>query len=325
MLASAAPAPDELWWAWNPDPLVIAGLVALGWWYRAGRRRRPDPATRLGGIGEPAGDRWRPRCFAAALATIAVALLSPLDAASAALASAHMVQHVLLVLVAAPLLALSAPGPTIVRGSPLVVRRALTRWPHRLGLDGDTTRVLREPVAAWLAAVAALWFWHAAGPYGAALDHTVVHIAEHATFLATALLFWRCVVGSRAGGRVPGGVGVLAVFAMAMQSTFLSALLTFATTPWYEGYATTTAAYGLTPLADQQLAGAIMWVPAGFVYVGTALALLVGWIDASGAPGEPDAPPRRPLRTARPQTRTVNGVPSSTAELPATSSKSPGS
>ena len=85
----------------------------------------------------------------------------------------------------------------------------------------------------------------------------------------------------RGAARVSGGLGVLLVFAMAMQSVFLSALLTFARTPWYSGYATTTAPFGLDPLTDQRLAGVIMWIPAGGIYLVVALALLVTWIRAT--------------------------------------------
>ncbi len=133
----------------------------------------------------------------------------------------------------------------------------------------------------WLAHVATLWFWHAAVPYDAALASGLIHAVEHGTFLLTGVLFWRTVVGGRTATRVVPGFGVLLIFGMAMQSVLLSLLLTFARTPWYAGYATTTRAWGLDPLADQQLAGVIMWVPAGAVYVVAALLLLVAWVRAS--------------------------------------------
>jgi cytochrome c oxidase assembly factor CtaG len=192
-----------------------------------------------------------------------------------------MVQHMLLVLVAAPLLALSAPSSTLLRGSPLAVRRASGRWRRRLGLTHGNLGVLRHPAAVWLLHVGVLWFWHAATPYDAALDNEFLHVLEHASFLATAVLFWHAVIGVRGAARVSGGLGVLLVFAMAMQTVFLSVLLTFARTPWYSGYATTTASWGLDPLADQQLAGVIMWIPAGGIYLAAALALLVTWIRAT--------------------------------------------
>jgi len=217
----------------------------------------------------------------AALVALGLALLSPLDALSSALASAHMVQHLLLLLAAAPLLALSAPSSAILRGSPLAVRRASGRWRRRLRLTHGNLGVLRHPAAVWLLSVGVLWFWHAAAPYDAALDSEPLHLLEHASFLVTAVLFWHVVVGVRGTARVSNGLGVLLVFAMAMQSVFLSVLLTFARTPWYSGYAATTAPWGLDPLTDQQLAGVLMWIPAGGIYLVVALALLVSWIRAT--------------------------------------------
>jgi putative membrane protein len=269
--AGRPPEPHDLWGAWNLEPaLVVGGLLAL-WAYRRGH---------VGGPRREA-EAWRARCFTGALLALGVALLSPLDALSSALASAHMVQHMLLVLVAAPLLAFSAPSGTLLRGSPLGVRRAVGRWRRRLGLTRANLRVLRLPAAVWLLHVATLWFWHAAVPYDAALDDQLLHVVEHASFLVTALLFWGVIIGARNPARVPNGLGVLLVFAMAMQSILLSVLLTFARAPWYAGYATTTRPWGLAPLTDQQLAGVIMWIPAGLVYVVVALILMVAWIRAS--------------------------------------------
>jgi putative membrane protein len=258
-------APHELWTAWDPAPLVVGGLVLLAWVHWRGRTR-----TRAGGT-------WRARCFAGGLVSLGVALLSPLDPLSDVLASAHMVQHLLLVLVAAPLLALSAPAGALLRGSPAVVRSSVTSSRRRLRLTVRAMHALRNPAVVWLLHVATLWLWHAAVLYGAALEHPLVHALEHTTFLVTGVLFWRVVVGARAV-RVSPGLGVLLVFGMTLQSSLLALLLTFARTPWYPGYTATTRPWGLEQLADQQLAGAIMWVPAGFVYLGVALALLVGWV-----------------------------------------------
>ena len=268
--AGQPPAPHDLWGAWNLDPVLIAGGLLTVWAYRRGRSG-----------GRRTSDTWRDRAFSGALLALGVALLSPLDALSSALASAHMVQHLLLVLVAAPLLALSAPASTLLRGSPLGVRRAIGPWRRRLGLAAASRRVLGHPATVWLLGVGTLWFWHAAVPYDAALANPLLHAVEHASLLVTAWLFWRVVLGTRNPRRVSNGLGILLVFAMAIQSVLLSALLTFARAPWYAGYATTTEPWGLTPLADQQLAGVIMWIPAGLVYVGAALALLAAWIRAA--------------------------------------------
>ena len=265
------PAPHDLWGAWNLDPFLLGGLLLAAWAYWRGQTSGPRRPI----------DTWRARCFTGALVALGLALLSPLDALSGALASAHMVQHLLLLLVAAPLLALSAPSSAILRGSPLALRRASGRWRRRLGLTHGNLGVLRHTAAVWLLSVGVIWFWHAAAPYDATLDNRLLHVLEHASFLVTAVLFWHVVVGVRGAARVSGGLGVLLVFAMAMQSVFLSVLLTFARTPWYSGYAATTAPWGLDPLTDQRLAGVIMWIPAGGIYLVVALALLVTWIRAT--------------------------------------------
>ncbi|MGH9226571.1 MAG: cytochrome c oxidase assembly protein [Acidimicrobiales bacterium] len=272
-------ARHDLWTAWNTDVLLLGGLVLAAWAYRRGVRSRCRPPGRA--------DAWRDRCFAAAMVVLGVALVSPLDALSGALASAHMVQHVLLVVVAAPLLALSAPFPTLLRGSPAVVRDASVRWRRRFRLTRANLRPLRNPVTVWLVHVGTLWFWHASVPYDAAVERHAVHVVEHASFLVTGVLFWRVVIGARRADRVSRGLGVLMVFAMGLQSVFLSALVTFARSPWYSAYAGSTEAWGLEPLADQQLAGVIMWIPAGLVYVGAGLGLLVAWIRASERQEQP--------------------------------------
>ena len=281
-------APHELWGAWNADPLILGGLLLLGWVYWRGRTRS----------GSTAG--WQDWCFAGGLVAVGVALLSPLDALSGVLASAHMVQHLLLTLVAAPLLAVSAPAGALLRGAPTAVRRAVTPSRRRLRPALEAMRVLRNPAVVWLLHVGTLWAWHAAALYDAALSSPLVHALEHTTFLLTGVLFWRVVIGARAVRTSPG-LGVLLVFAMTLQSALLALLLTFAQSPWYPGYTATTRPWGIEQLADQQLAGAIMWVPAGFVYLGVALTLLVGWVR--GTQDEGDVPttaavPRAPARVS---------------------------
>lgn len=269
--AGRSVAPHDLWSAWNLHPFVVGGVLLVVWAYRRGRTPGPQRVA----------DRRRTWCFGLAIATVLVALVSPLDAASGALASAHMIQHVLLVVVAAPLLALSAPSSTLLRGTPPALRRASGRVRRRLGLGHGGLRFLRHPATAWLLHVGTLWWWHAAVAYDAAVRNDVLHGLEHLMFLATAVLLWHVVVGPRRSQPTSNGLGVLLIFGVAMQSVLLSLLLTFAREPWYSAYTGTTTRWGLDPLADQQLAGVIMWVPGGFVYLAATLALLVGWLRQS--------------------------------------------
>lgn len=270
--AGAPPAPHDVWSAWNFDPLVIGLLVAALWWHRRGRS------------GTDGTEVARDRAFVAGTLVLAVALVSPLDQVSTALASAHMVQHVLLVLVAAPLLGYSAPGSRLLRGAPLTVRRTPAQV-RRTGLRLDWAS---HPVVVLVLYVATLWFWHSAVAYDATLSSHWIHVLEHTSFLVTAVLFWRVVLSGRRGRRVPGGLAFLLVFGAAMASVLLSLLLTFANEPWYAGYSASTAAWGLDPLEDQRLAGALMWIPAGAIHVATALVLFASWLaEESLSPTDP--------------------------------------
>lgn len=267
------PAPHDVGAAWNLDPLLIGLLVTLVWVHHRGRSGSDERS----GVG-------RDRTFVAGVLVLAVALMSPLERVSEALASAHMVQHVLLVLVAAPLLAHSAPGSRLMRGAPIPIRRTPARL-RRIGLRFGWTS---HPITVLLLYVITLWFWHSAVAYEATLSNHWIHVLEHASFLVTAVLFWRVVLSGRRGRKVPGGLALLLVFVAAMASVLLSLLLTFANEPWYAGYETTTAAWGLDPLEDQRLAGALMWIPAGVIHVVLALVLFASWLgEESLSPTDP--------------------------------------
>jgi putative membrane protein len=263
-------APADLWHAWNPEPAVLAGLAIAAAAYGLGARR-----LWRGGPGAPAGPQAA--AFAAGLAVVALALVSPLDTLAGVLFAAHMAQHMLLVMVAAPLLVLGAPGlPLTVALRP--------RWRRRLGrlrrypAVAAGRRLLTRPLVAWAVHVAALWAWHLPGPYQAALRNDLVHAAEHASFLVTAALFWWVVLSRHGRRRLAPGFAVLYLFAAALQGSALGALLTLAPAPLYPLQAAGSASWGLDPLADQQLAGLVMWVPADLVYLGTAGALFMGWL-----------------------------------------------
>lgn len=267
----------DLWTAWTFDPLVILLLAAAAFAYRSGWR-------------EPADTTARRAAFWTGVLALAVALVSPLDALSGVLVSAHMVQHVLLILVAAPLLAVSAPGAALLRGTPQEVRELARGTRRVVGLDLPRLQRLRSPVGRWLLYVGTLWVWHASVVYGAAVEHALVHALEHATFLTSAFLVWSAILGP-ARVRVSRGLGLLGVFTLGLQGIFLSVLLTFAQEPFYAEHLSPPASWGLDPLADQQLAGVLMWIPAGLIHTGIALCLLVAWLNESD---DVSAPVRRP-------------------------------
>jgi putative membrane protein len=277
-------APHDLWGAWEFSAPLLLALAALCLVYA----RAIANLWRTAGSGRNV-PMWRVGAFAAGILLLALALLSPVHALGGVLFSAHMVQHVLLMMAAAPLLALGAPAHLWLWALPLGGRRRVARWwrrhPHvRRGLH-----LLRLPLVAWLASALAMWLWHAPALYEAALRNEAVHVLEHVTFLGTAWLFWDQVLQPQRRSALAEGTAILLLFTTALHTGILGALITFARTPWYPSYAGTTAAWGLTPLADQQLAGVIMWVPAGMVYLGATLALLglkLAQLERQGAPVE---------------------------------------
>jgi cytochrome c oxidase assembly factor CtaG len=205
-----------------------------------------------------------------------IALVSPIHEMGEALFSAHMAQHEILMAVAAPLLAVSRPGVRLLRGIPLPARKALVRWTRPQWIR-KPWHAFSDPVSAWFLHAAALWGWHAPPLFQATLRSDWIHAAQHISFLGSALLFWSALFR----GRAAIGAGIVYVFSTAVHSGILGALLTFAPKPWYPAYASTTAAWGLTPLEDQQLGGLIMWVPAGVLYTVAGLWMLAEWIKSS--------------------------------------------
>jgi putative membrane protein len=261
-------APDNLWTAWTFEPWVIAGIIVAAGVYTVGLRRMRVPPA-----------KWRIAAFFAGIAALALTLLSPLHQLGSELFSAHMTQHELLMLIAAPLLVLSEPGTPMLWAFPFSVRVSLgnaAKWhPVRKSWTAIST-----PFAAWIIHGVTLWAWHVPVFYQATLDNELVHAAQHATFLGTALLFWWTLVYGR-GGRMQYGAAVAYVFTTAVHTSVLGALLTCSSKLWYPAYIGRTEPWGLSALQDQQLGGLIMWVPAGLVYIVIGLWLFAGWLRES--------------------------------------------
>jgi putative membrane protein len=255
--------------------LLTLGCAALVYGLRVRTLwRHPHTAHRL--------PLWRVLCFVLALGALGAALIGPLDTLAVTSLSMHMFQHMLLMAVAAPLLALGAPMAPLLRNSPPVVRRWL------LG----RAAVLARPFIAFLLHGLAVWFWHAPGPYEAALAHQGVHVLEHGSFLLTGLLFWYSLLHAGRTAAAHHGAGAFWSLATVMHSGLLGALLTFATTPLYPSYRHAPP-FGWTPLEDQQLAGLVMWIPAGLVYVAAGLYSMTAWLRAVEAGARQGALPSR--------------------------------
>jgi len=258
-------------WTWDPWITVPLLLAALLFWL--GSRRL---ARRV----ERGADRLRRRAwlFAAGLLILAAALVSPVHQAGERSFAAHMFEHELLMLVGAPLLALARPLATMLWAFPPAVRRSL----GALGAAGpirSVWRLLTTPVTATLFQAGALWLWHAPALFDRALASDAWHVAQHLSFIVTALLFWSAMLSPR----TPRGVAALCLVVTSIVSGTLGALMAFATSPWYAGYARLgMAPFGLSPAEDQQLAGLLMWVPGGLVHAGAALLILHRLLSDNG-------------------------------------------
>jgi putative membrane protein len=212
-------------------------------------------------------------CFGLGWLTLVVALVSPIDASGAHLFSMHMVQHELLMVLAAPLLVLGRPLATWAWALSPPQRRTAGRLFASRGWSGPWA-ALTDPLGAFALHAIALWAWHLPLAFDAALAHEGWHIAQHVSFLGTALFFWWSVLGHDPRGRYGPGHSAASLFATMMHTGALGALLSLAPHPWYAAYVQPTLALGLDPAQDQQLGGLVMWVPAGLVYVVAALWVL---------------------------------------------------
>jgi putative membrane protein len=264
----------DLLTAWEFEPLVVIGLVLSAILYIVGIIR----LWRASGIAR--GVRiWEAACYVAGWISLVVALVSPLHPWGRVLFSAHMTQHEILMLVSAPLIVLGHPLVVYLWAFPSKTAQRISGWTTTTAWD-RIWRFISNPFAAFLISGIVLWLWHAPTLFQATIDNEWVHAAQHLSFLVTALLFWWALMRGRQHA-VNYGLAVLYMFATALHSGLLGALLTFARTLWYPAYSNTTQSWGLTPLEDQQLGGLIMWIPAGVVYLIAGLALMLAWLKES--------------------------------------------
>jgi putative membrane protein len=262
---------------------VVLALLALAvLLFGVGSRR----LRRKGGAHAQAG---RDGCFAMGALALGACLLPPLDVWSSNSFFAHMVQHELLMLVAAPLLVLGRPLPVFLWAFPERLRRRIAVWTSTAAIAA-TWRALMHPATGWAAHAVALWAWHVPVVFRAALENQALHDLQHFTFVLTALLFWSGLMLQRAPG-AGRGLGVLYLFTTTVHTGVLGALITFATEPLY----TPDILMASVPdaLRDQQLGGLTMWVPGSMVYVAAGLVLFLRWVRASDRTvwGKPDHSP----------------------------------
>ena len=270
--------------SWPFEPWILACLVLSAGGYALGLWR----LWRHAGTGRGVNAAAATACAAGWLVLV-LALANPLDPLGNRLFVAHMVQHELLMIAAAPLLVLGRPLAVWAWALPFEGRRAVGHFFHRPAWRVPW-QLVTGVLMAWLLHALALWLWHVPALFEAALANGALHALQHISFLFTALLFWWSVLGTRTRGAQ--GIALLSLFTTMVHTGALGALLTLSPAVWFAAYAATAPAFGLAALEDQQLGGLVMWVPAGLVYVVTGLVLAARWLGRRPAPcadrGDPD-------------------------------------
>jgi cytochrome c oxidase assembly factor CtaG len=255
---------------WVTLPLTVSavlygvGLTSL--WRRAGL-----------GSGIPG---LRAGCFAAGWLVLMLALISPIHRWGTGLYAIHMVEHELVMAIAAPLLVLGRPGGAFAWGMPSAVLKRLGPLLRRSEVRALWSGATR-PIAATLLHGAAIWIWHVPVMFDAAVTDVTLHRFQHVSFLVTGLLFWGALL--RRGNP---GIAAAHLFATMLHTSILGAIIALAPHVLYRLQTQSAEQWGMTPLEDQQLAGLIMWVPAGLIYAAAALLFVAAWVTRSG---------RRPL------------------------------
>ena len=224
---------------------------------------------------------WRTTLFFLGLATLVLALASGIEILAGDLFSIHMVQHMLLTTVAAPLLMLGAPIRPFLRGLPASVRRSVVRPIAGSPLARGLMHLLRHPLVAVGIYVGGLYLWHWPTLYDAAVENPALHGLEHAHFLIGALLFWSVVIDPEPfKGTLPYAARIVYVLlAGAAQNTLLGGLLAFSTRVLYTHYIDTTARLGVDTLTDQRIGGAIMWVPGDAIFLIAVSGAFFIWLE----------------------------------------------
>jgi putative membrane protein len=251
-------APRQLLSAWPADPIVLALIATLLICYALGVRRR------LARRHQPSANSPKVQLFVAGLLALLLALVSPVAVLGETIFAGHMVQHVLLTMVATPLLIAADAGTMMLWAFPLRQRRGLGRAIHALR-PGWTA--VTQPFVAWTLHIGTLMLWHWPRAYEAAVQSHPLHAIEHASFVLTAIPFWWNLLAPHRRQRMRFGGALLYLFGASLAGALLGALITMARVPWYPVHARGAMLWGLTPLEDQQLAGLVMWIPAGIIYL----------------------------------------------------------
>ncbi len=259
---------EQAWQQWNFSPWVLLSLIAMTVFYFRGQFH----LARIRAYRQQVS-RAQQRAFIAGLIVLVVALLSPVDTLSDHLAWVHMLQHSLLMMVAAPLIAWSSPSHLSLWSLPPSLWKRVTQIKRRI--PARVRENLARPLGIWILYSVTLWLWHLPLLYEAALHDPVVHDFQHLSFFVTSFFFWKLVIDPFAKRNLMPALGLLYLFVTSMHAMVLGVLMTLSPVAWYAFYLERAPAFGLSALDDQRIAGLIMWMPAGATYVVVSIGLIL--------------------------------------------------
>jgi putative membrane protein len=268
---------------WTFDPWIVTPILMVALPYLLGSLRLWGRKKRL-----PAWPGKSGILFWTGLATLVLALVSPLHEWGEHLFTVHMIEHELVMAVAAPLLVLARPVGPWLWGLPDLLRRPAGGFLASATVR-SLWRVLTQPFVATLLHGLTIWAWHAPSLFDETVNDVLLHRLQHLSFFLTAMLFWWAIIW-----RCERGTAAWHLFVTMLHTGVLGALIALAPGVIYFAQTRYATDWGMTPLEDQQLAGIIMWVPGGIVYAGAALWCLAIWINGASKGG----PHAKPLRAA---------------------------
>lgn len=258
-------------WEWRPEILVV--IVPMGVLYLLGWRRLRRQSTY-----HKLANRWRLASYLSGLAIIALSLMSPIDRLGGQLFFMHMIQHMLFMMFAAPLLWFAEPFPIALWGLPTRARHAVSGLFMRDSAFRRALAFVTSPGATWLIFITIYLGWHDSHAYNAALYHEWVHNIQHITFFGASMLYWWPVIGAapHIHSRFPGWAKLPYLIGAIPPNMFVGISIAFATDVRYSYYESVPRFWGLTVMQDQQLGGAIMWIPGSMMFIIAALIVLAG-------------------------------------------------
>jgi cytochrome c oxidase assembly factor CtaG len=272
---STHPSPITVLTAWSFEPTVILSVALAAWIYIEGLRE----LARRGRLRRSVAP-WQIASFGLGLLCILLGLISPIDTLSNQLLTAHMVQHLLLLMIAPPLLLLGKPIPVLLVGAPHGLVRSIARAHAKTPWFHDLTHLLTRAYVAWPLFVVTMLTWHLPVFYDAALNNVTVHLFEHVCFLVTGIIFWSVVVQPFPGPRrLAHGWRFLYVMAAMVPDSVLGSWFMVDGSPVYSFYAALPRLWDISVLDDQSLAGNIMLIGGDFVFAIALIPLFGGMMN----------------------------------------------